>query len=307
MSAALARRLVMGLLVVVLSACDDGVFETAVVFGGDVVVSAGEERSGSVVVLDGTFSVASGGALSGPLVVLGGAAHVDGRVDGDVVAISGALRLGPEARITGDLAAAGTLERAPGAAVTGTVTVGPAVVHGWAERVRSGPIERRGMLARALGFALSVALFARFAPRAARRLEEAVLRHALPAVALGTLASVVAIVLLVVMAFTVVLIPVSVVGLVVGALSVALSWGTLGLAAGAFARRRWWRGRAQGGATTWPFAAVGGAIVALGLGALEHVPLVGGVVALVVTALGIGALLLTGFGARRFVPDVLQE
>ena len=307
MSAALARLLVSGLLVATLSGCADGVLEVVVLFGGDADVPAGTVRSGSVVVLDGTFSLAPGGTLEGPLVVLGGEAQVDGLVNADVVAIGGSVVLGPTARITGDLAVAGGLERAPGAEVMGAVTVGPAVTRGWSERVRGGPVDGRGLLGRALGLALAVVVFTRFAPRATKRLEEAALLHPLPAAALGTLALIVGIVLVVVMAFTVVLIPVSLIGLVVGVVSVASGWGVLGLAGAAVVRRWWRRGGARRGAAAWPFAAIGGAAVGIGLGALEHVPFVGGIVALLATALGIGALLLTGFGARRFVPDALQE
>ena len=303
----LARLLALGLLLAMLSGCDDGVFEVVVVFGGDVEVASGADRSGSVVVLDGTFELAPGATLEGPLVVLGGEARVAGQVSGDVVAVGGSVLLGPTARIAGDLAVAGALERAPTAEVVGAVTVGPAVARSWSERVRSGPIGWRGLLGRALGLALLVLLFARFAPRATQRLQEAVVRHPLPAAALGALAFVVGIVLVVVMAFTVVLIPVSLVALVAGVGSVTLAWGVLGLGCADLLRRWSRRDGARARAVTWPFAAAGGALVALGLGALEHVPFVGGIVALVATALGLGALLLTGFGARRFVPDVLHE
>ena len=311
MSAVVARLLALALLVGALGGCDDGVMETALLFGGDLEVATGVERAGSVVVLDGAFTLAAGASLAGPLVVLGGTARVDGRVVGDVVAISGTVALGPSATVGGDLAVAGALERDPGAVVAGAVTVGPAVAGDWASRLRSGPIGWRGLLGRAVGLALAVVLFARFAPRATARLEEAALRHPLPALALGSLAFVVGVVLVVVMAFTVVLIPVSLLALVAGVGSVALGWGVLAIAVAALLRRWWRRGGGPGGAqeprsVTAAVAAAGGALVGVTLGMLEHVPFVGGVVALAATALGLGALLLTGFGARRFVPEVVD-
>ena len=283
--------------------CDDGVLELGVVMGGVLEVPAGSERAGWLVLLDGEVHVAAGGRLTGTLLVLGGEARLDGRVDGNVVALSGSVALGADASVGGDLAVAGALDRDPGAAIAGSVTVGPAVPEAFAESVRSGPSGLGSVLARAATLAVLALLAGRFTPRAVDRVVEVVGRHALTALALGVLAFVVGLVLVVVMAFTVVLLPVSALALVVGVVAVMVGWSALGIALGTRVARSF---APPGGAGPWAlrFAPPAGVfVVVVVLGLLERVPVAGALLALAATAVGLGAVLLTGFGTRRFVPD----
>ncbi len=283
--------------------CDDGVLELGLVAGGVLEVPAGVERAGWLVLLDGEVHVAAGGRLGGTLLVLGGEARLDGRVDGDVVALSGAVALGADAAVGGDLAVAGALDRDPGAAIAGSVTVGPAVSGAIAESVRSGPSGLGSVLARAATLAVLALLAGRLAPRAVDRLVDAVGGHWITALALGVLAFVVGLVLVVVMAFTVVLLPVSALALVVGMVAVMVGWSALGIALGTRVARSFApRGRAR----PWALRLappVGVFVVVVVLGLLERLPVAGALLALVATAVGLGAVLLTGFGTRRFVPD----
>ena len=288
-----------------LVACDDGVVQLAFVAGGTLEVQAAAPREGLVVVLDGELLVARGASLRGTVVVLGGQARLDGRVEGDVIGLAGTVRLGSDAHVRGNLAVAGAFERHPRARVDGTITLGPAVPETLSSALRDGPSSWPSVLMRAFWLALIGLLAARFAPRAVDRLGEAVRRHALTAGALGTLAFVVGGVLLVVMAFTVVLIPVSLVGLVAGLVALLAGWSAVGIALGTSLARRW--RRVAGSRSGWRerlALALGVFLVVLALGALERLPWVGGLLALGVTAVGLGAVLLTGFGTRRFVPDV---
>ncbi len=296
------RWLATVLALLALTACDDGVLELAVVFGGTLEVGAATPRDGVLLVLDGDLRLEPSALLRGTVVVLGGRAVLDGRVVGDVIALSGAVLLGEEAHLTGDLAVAGDLERHPLARVDGRVTLGSAVPETFAGLLRAGPSSWRSVLGRALWLALLGALATRFAGRAVRRLVEAVRRHTLTALALGTLALVVGLVLVVVMAFTVVLIPVSLLGLVLGLLAMLAGWSSVGIALGALVARRLGARTAPGWSQAMA-AALGVFAVATLLGAMERVPFVGGLVALGVSAVGLGAVLLTGFGSRRFVPE----
>ena len=297
--------LVAALVLLALVACDDGVVQLAFVAGGTLEVQAAAPRDGLVVVLDGELLVTRGASLRGTVVVLGGQARLDGIIEGDVVALAGTVRLGSDAHVRGDLAVASAFERHPRARVDGTITLGPAVPETLSSALRDGPSSWGNVLLRAFWLALIGLLAARSAPRAVDRLGEAVRRHALTAGALGTLAFVVGMVLLVVMAFTVVLIPVSLVGLVAGVVALLVGWSAVGIALGTSLARR---GRHVGGGRSgWRerlAVALGVFVVVLALGALERVPWVGALLALGVTAVGLGAVLLTGFGTRRFVPDV---
>lgn len=298
------RVMAAGLALLVLVACDDGVLEFALVAGGALEVHEATPRDGLVVVLDGELLVARGASLRGTVVVLGGQARLEGGIEGDVIALAGSVRLGADAHVRGDLAVASTLERHPQARVDGTITEGAAVPEAFSSLLREGPSSWRSVLVRASWLALLGLLAARFAPRAVDRLAEAVRYHGLTAGALGTLAFVVGLVLVVVMAFTVVLIPVSLLGLVVGMVALLVGWSSVGIALGTSLARRWRRAAgSRGGWRDRLALALGVFTVVLALGALERVPWVGALLALGVTAVGLGAVLLTGFGTRRFVPD----
>jgi cytoskeletal protein CcmA (bactofilin family) len=291
------------LAITLLTACDGGVIEITLVTGGTLTVPEGLTRDGVVAVLDGELLVERGALLRGTVLVLGGRAALDGRLEGDVIALGGALRLGPSAHVTGDVMAAGEAELGPQARIEGALVLGPAVPATLSELVRSGPSTLRSVVQRALTLALLGTLAARFAPRAVGHLSEAVRRHWLTAGALGALAFLVGLVLLVVMAFTVVLIPVSLVGLAVGLVALMVGWSSVGIALGTSLAAR------LGGGRSGPWrerlaVALGIFAVVAALGLLERLPVLGALIALTVTAVGFGAVLLTGFGTRRFVPDV---
>jgi hypothetical protein len=85
----------------------------------------------------GAVEVAEGERIQGDVVAIGGRVSVDGEVTGDVVAIGGGLRLGPRAVVEGNaVSVGGRLERADGARVDGDVVeVGfGSWVDGWRRR-----------------------------------------------------------------------------------------------------------------------------------------------------------------------------
>lgn len=81
-----------------------------------------DRRGGDRVRFGGSVTVAEGETVSGDVVVIGGSADVDGEVDGDIVVVGGSLRLGPHANVTQDaVVVGGSLNRDPGARVGGEV------------------------------------------------------------------------------------------------------------------------------------------------------------------------------------------
>ena len=70
--------------------------------------------------IGGDVSVDEGEAIDGDVVAVGGAVRVDGDVQGDVVAVGGSVTLGPSAVVDGDVTVVGgPLHRDPGAQVRG--------------------------------------------------------------------------------------------------------------------------------------------------------------------------------------------
>jgi cytoskeletal protein CcmA (bactofilin family) len=290
------------LLVALLTGCEGDVVRFTVVTGGVLELAQGETQDGTVVVLDGLVSVPAGASVTGPVIVLGGTLAVGGVIDGDVTALAGRVALGEGARVAGDLRIAGDLDRHPEARVAGEVTLGAAVPAELADAIRGDPAGWLATLVRIVALGLGAGLLARFSPRAARNVAHAAGRHPLVAGSLGLLSMVVLIVLVVVMAFTVVLIPVSVLAFAVAVVTVVLGWFGLGTALGlALARRsrRSWTLARTATIGTLAFAAI--------LAVIERIPFAWGLLPILISAVGLGAVVLTGFGVRRFVPSAVGD
>ena len=272
-----------------------GLLRGTLVFEGDHRLAV---REGFVLVLDGRATLPADARVAGAVVVLGGALALEGMVAGDVFHLGGDLALGVGARVEGRLVAAGgELRIAPGAAVAGGVLRD---LEAASELVRAPPTlaDRlvRGVVQLAL-LVLSALVLARWAPRPLDRTVEALARHPVVAVAMGALSALVGLVLLVAMVATVVLIPVALVGGAGFAVAIAVGWLAWGALIGrALARRGW--------VPDGPVAvAAGTAAYAVAQALVGAVPWIGGAAALLASVAALGAVVLTGFGVRRFVPD----
>ena len=94
------RAAIVALLALLLGAGSASAATDHVVITGGVVVPPGE-TAGDVIVLDGTVRIA--GHVTGNVVSVAGPVRVSGRVDGDLIAVSERAFLGSAARVGGDL------------------------------------------------------------------------------------------------------------------------------------------------------------------------------------------------------------
>jgi len=79
-------------------------------------------HGGARVRFGGDVTVAEDEAVGDDVVVILGTAHIQGRVDGQVVAVGGSVLLGPKADVRGDVTAVGgSVERTAGAVVAGQI------------------------------------------------------------------------------------------------------------------------------------------------------------------------------------------
>lgn len=291
-----SRRAFLGaLLALLLVGCDDALLGVTWVRGDRHVVVDGGRVAGALLVTGGEVLLAPGSRTDGPVLLLGGDLTIDALVMGDVLAPGGALRLGPMAVVRGDLGAGAEFERHPDALVAGEVTVGLGLP--------SGAVERRGggwwrVVLQALATAALAAAWARWAPRRLGAMADAATRHVPVAASLGVLVFLLGTIAAVIMAFTIVLIPATLLLLVLGVVAVGTGWGAVGFAVA--------RALARGPLASWAdrpvwLAAFGGFDVALILGLVERVPWIGGGVALAVSVTALGAVALTGVGGRPFV------
>lgn len=121
-------------------------------FDGDVVVDTDESMS-TVIVGNGDALVR--GEVRDTLWVVGGDATVEGVVTGDVVVVDGVLTLAASAQVENVTVIGGTLDRASGATVTGSITEEDELISlGWGAAVFSIAMWLGVTLALILGAAL---------------------------------------------------------------------------------------------------------------------------------------------------------
>jgi hypothetical protein len=138
---------------------------------------------------------------------------------------------------------------------------------------------------------------ARFLNRPLERVRRATVGHPIISAAMGVLLVLVIPALLVLMAFTVLLIPLTVVAILLAGAIVVYAWIALGMALGL-----WLRERLQAGWSAPLTAFLGTALFMVATNLLALIPVAGSWVGLLATAVGTGAVFLTRFGLRDFVP-----
>lgn len=284
-----------------LVACrDTGAYSGTLVVDGWHVYERGKTLEGTLVIVDGRVILEEGARLNGPAYVLSGLLIAEGEIAGDVSLIGGDLRLGPGSRVGGDVrVGGGRLDLSPQAAVRGRVLTGAASGVAPADFFprRSLRSELPLFLVEALALAGLAFLAVRFAPRPVERVRRAAVEHPVVSAAMGLLAGLVGLVLLVVMAFTLILIPVTLIGLVGGFLTIGYGWIGAGVATG-----RWLAGWRRWQLPPDRSAFLGTFVFLLAVNALSLLPILGAVIGLTAVAISLGAVLLTRFGLREFVP-----
>jgi len=265
-----------------------GEIHVAAAIDRNATIAAGNVELDSAAIIGRNAYIVGGaiqanGTVREGLVAYGGAITLDGVVGRDVEVTGGTLRVGPHARIAGNLryrVPAGKVHIDPAARITGTVT--------------ALPVSNRGALWRVLwilGFllvgAVVVALFPRFMAEAAEILPDHPVRAALVGLGWGILVPV-----------AIVIAAITVVGLPLAVLTAAVYLGVMCVASVPFAV---WLGRlllgarARGGleGTLVNFLVGGFFLLVAGI-----IPVVGGWVSLIAGLLGLGTILLEAQALR---------
>ena len=275
------------LLIVVLLMVSIGggdVQELSVTFEGDTSVDALDDVH---VVAGGTTTVPSDASVTGDVYVIGGTAAVEGTVDGDVTLLAGNLSVADGATVTGTVQTIGGESSVADGATVGRVSAFEAVTPS------NSPAQRvAGFLVQFLVLGVAGWWLAGRHPVLLENVGAAITDHALVSGVVGSLAAATLLVLFVYMAFTIVLIPVSIVGLFAELLVVLYGQLAVGYLVGTRLPLENTR--------TATVAGVG--LLLLGLEALGAVPYVGGLGQLGVAVVGLGAVLNTYFGLQTFEP-----
>lgn len=280
------------LLIVVLlmiSAGGGDVQEMSVTFEGDTDV---DSLADVHVVAGGTATVPGNATVDGDIYVIGGSATIDGTVDGDVTLLDGNLSVTDGATVTG------TLQTYSGSvAVDSDASVGR-VSEFEAPTPSRSPAQRIG------AFLLQFLVLGAFGWWLAERHQllvenvgAAITEHALISAVVGSLAAATLLVLFIYMAFTLILLPLAIVGLVAEFLIILYGQAVFGYLVGTRLSIEH-----DGVATLAGIAAF-----LLGIELIGFVPYLGGIAQLAVAVVGFGAVLNTYFGLQRFEPVTIPR
>lgn len=286
MSASSVARLALAALLLVCAgaapaSAADG--DDRVVITGGSIVSAGQV-AGDVIVLDGAVEIA--GRATGNVVAISGPIRITGRVDGDVAAVSDRAVLGPGARIGGDLLYGD--ERpviSPGARVDGSIED-----KNWADTLSSPAWGVAGWFAWWLAVSISTLLVGilllLLAPRMLGAAERAARHRIWAALGWGVLVAIA-------LPIAAVLALVTLVGIPLG---VALLLALVPVMLVAYVTAAWIVGRqlVKEPASPWLALLAGWGILRV----LALIPVLGFLVGLVATAIGLGALVVALWRAR---------
>lgn len=287
--------------------------------GGSYTLQADETLQGDLNVFGGTAQTEAGSIVEGSVNVFGGTLDIAGRVQGDVNVVGGTARLRKGAVVEGKLTTVGgTIKRDIGAVTHGGTTTfngplppldrifdeansrsGSEINIGrevdWFDRWDSSfADELAGMI---LATLLAIVVIALIPNNIARTIDTA-RSQLVTAGAVGGLSWVAVPVAVLLLTLTLCLIP--------GAILLALAWG-VGIFVGWTAVARWLGERMMIGFGKRDWTLVGqtaaGAFVLALLGAL---PLVGWLIGLLASSVGLGALILTRLGTQGYPPRGLQ-
>jgi hypothetical protein len=259
---------------------------------------------GDLVILGGRATLEPGAILAGSAHVISGAFTLDGEIRGDLSILGGQVTLGPQAQIGGNLnIGGGDLVNLEPAKVTGNINTGTGIqlpsFETQSKQDIGGQIFRALLSAVLMG--LGALLVERYLPAAAQRVREAAIQHALVSLAMGLLVGIVMLTLVVLMAYTILLIPVAILGIAIIGIALIYGWIVYGVALGRFVAQRLnlklsTRQIIFGGTFTFMLL----------ISVITAIPFIGGLIGILFASTALGAVFLTRFGLRRFIPETSE-
>lgn len=283
-----------------------------VIFGGSFTLKIGETMDGDLAVFGGSVVLEESSRLNGSLIVIGGNAVVAGHITGDVASLGGNVDLLDPAAVEGDIfSLGGKVDVSELAEVEGNMIeedgfdlpLGPRI--GPIPSVPSAPRFSVDFspLANILWFGFRTLLLAALAvlvvmfwPQAGERTAEAIVSNPLATGGLGLLTFLVSPLVLVMLAITILLIPVSLIGVILLIVAGVYGWIAVGLEVG----------RRLANSLNWELhlaasAGLGTLLLTFVVGGIGMVPCIGWIAPFIVASLGLGGVILTRFGSQPYV------
>jgi hypothetical protein len=291
------------------SAFAGGQEQGRVILGGTYTLDRGETLHGDLAIVGGSAFLESGSTVQGNVILVGGNLEARGEITGNLYVLGGSGDLGPDAVIGGNVGNLG-----------GSIDVGNARIEGdritWEELeftpdfdfdwvpswqpISSFGFSTGGRVRRYLFNSFVLAALAVLAmiffPIPTKRVSAAIMGQPVAAGGLGLLTAIVAPILLVMLAITICLAPVSLIALLALIVAFVFGWVALGVEVG----------RRLADALDQEFqpvveAGLGTLILALVVNGVGLIPCVGWVASFLVAIFGLGGVILTRYGTYDYV------
>jgi hypothetical protein len=304
------------LLALPVTAFAGGQYDGRVVLGGNFVLESGDTLDGDLADIGGQATLEAGSRVRGSVFLVGGNLVAYGEVTGDMAIVGGNANLGPSAVVGGDLVTFGGNVNRSGALIEGDVIsseeLNIPMDFNWSADWDQWPLivggYGRSFEGRVLGYlfqsfmlaALSV-LVLMFWPKPTQMISETIVEQPVIAGAIGLLTIIVAPILFLLLIVTICLAVVGIGGVIVLVAAWVLGWIALGLEVGqrlAKAANQDWQPVVAGGLGTLIFS-----LVVNGIG---FIPCIGWLAPFLLGAAGLGAVIMTRFGTRRYGHSVAE-
>ncbi|MBI5650025.1 MAG: hypothetical protein HZC40_06180 [Chloroflexi bacterium] len=293
------------------------VVDNVVLFGCGARISSSAKVQGDVVAFGGDVVIEPNVAVGGNVVLFGGNLDIAGQIGEDIVLFGGNAILQSTAIVDGSvIAIGGTVDRKEGAVVRGTQSIS----RGRSNGTITPPTPPRPPVVRVIpnrnwfdyaiefvfdlvrGVVIAIALAALGAltvsiwPQQIEQVNATAQSHALPSLGVGCLTQVVGVTLILLLTIIICGIPIA----LIVALALMLAWLVGWIALGRLAGEKVLRALKRQEFVPVIAVVVGVFLLAL----IGVVPVIGWFIALLVSTLGIGAVVLTRFGTRAYPPPL---
>ncbi len=286
-----------------------------IVFGDTFILHNGDTLVGDLFILGGTVTLEKGSVVDGNVVLVGGTLTIQGTVEKDLVVVGGTPTLEQSGRIKGDAVTigshlSGATERVAGNIITDTSSVFR--IRLFDGRLPTVGVARFPFLWNFLGISFSVFFMTALAigtvlllPKQTENTAKVLVKQPVASGGMGCLTMLVAPIVLVALAVTIILSPVSLLGIVLLVALILFGWVAIGLELGnrlAQALHQDWHPAVSAGVGTFSLT-----LVALGLSRV--ILCVGWMIPFLVSMVALGAVILVFFGAGRtttLVPATVQ-
>ena len=304
---------------------EDGDQPGQIVLGGNYVLDEDETLYGDLVIIGGNASLKAGSILHGNILIAGGTINASGTINGNILSFGGVVNIKSNAEIRGDLVRFGGVYNVDkGAEIEGNMVSNEGITvdfledwSDWKEFDYENQIEEYNPIqqafstqrialekigefllnaTKALGLAVLTVIASLFLLKPMERSSETLYQHPALSFGIGLLTLIAFPILMVLLLFTIILIPVSILGLIGFALVILFGWFTLSLLLG--------RRLAEVFKTRWtdPLnAGVGSLALSLVAAIASIIPCIGWLLPALFISAGLGAAVMSRFGTRVYI------